>query len=70
MQDAVDAANPILGGVLAVADVRTSGRIGGSNPGSGRRNRDKWRKVSQPESASIHHPSSHPPPKKARLDHD
>jgi hypothetical protein len=62
LQDAVDAANPILDGVLAAADVGTSERAGGSNPGKRRRNRDRWRKESQSESASIHHPSSHPPP--------
>jgi hypothetical protein len=70
LQDAVDAANPILDGALAAADGGTSGRTRGSNPGRRRRNRDKWRKESQSESASIHHSSSHPPPKKPRLDHD
>jgi hypothetical protein len=43
LHDVVDAANPILGGVLAAADVGTSRRTGGSNPGKRRRNRDKWR---------------------------
>ena len=43
LQDAVDVANPILGGVLAAADVGTSERTGGSNPGRRRRNRDKWK---------------------------
>jgi hypothetical protein len=40
LYDAIDAANPILGGVMAAADVGTSGRTGGSNPGRRRRNRD------------------------------
>jgi len=70
LQEGVDDANPILGGVLAAADVGTSRRTVGSNPGKRRRNRDKWRKESQSESATIHHPSSYPPPKKPRLDHD
>jgi hypothetical protein len=71
LQDAVDAANLILGGVLAVAAVGTSGRTSGSNPGRKRRMTDKWRKERQSELASIHHPSSHiAPPKKTRLDHD
>jgi hypothetical protein len=71
LQDAVDVANPILGGVLAAADVGTSRRTGKSNPDRRRRNRDKWMKERQSESASIHHPSSHNvPPKKPRLDHD
>ena len=70
LHDAVDAANPIVGGVLAAADGGTSRKTRGSNPGKRRRNRDKWREESQSESASIHHPSSHPPPKKPRLDHD
>ena len=71
LSDAFDAANPILGGVLTAADVGTSRRTGGSNPGRRWRNRDKWRKESQSESASIHHPSSHiAPPKKPRIDQD
>jgi hypothetical protein len=70
LHDEIDAANHILGVVLAAADVGTSRRTGGSNPGRRRRNRDKRRNENQSLSASIHHPSSHPPPKKPRLDHD
>ena len=40
LHDAADAANHILGGVMAAADVGTSERTGGSNPGRRRRNRD------------------------------
>ena len=40
LQDAVDAANNVLGGVLAAADVGTSVRFGGSNMNKrGNRNR-------------------------------
>ena len=71
LQDAVDAANLVLGGVMAAADVGTSKRSGGSNPGRRRRNRDTWMKEKQSDSASIHHTSSHTaPPKKPRLDHN
>ena len=41
LHDAVDAASPILGGVMAAMYVGTSGRIGGSDPGKKRRMRDK-----------------------------
>ena len=47
LKDAVDAANPILGGLLAAADVGTSGRTGGSIPGRRRSNRDRWMKERQ-----------------------
>jgi hypothetical protein len=68
MQDAVDAANLILGGVLAAAVVETLGRIGGSNPDRKRKMRDKWRKERQYESAIILNPSSHiAPPKKVTV---
>ena len=73
LHDAVDAANPVLGGVLAAADVGRSGRSGGSNPNKRRRNRHRYPKERQSESASIHpsRPSSHTAPqKKSRLDHD
>ncbi len=64
LHDAVDAANLVLVGVLAAADVGTSGRSGGSNPNKRRRNRKRSMKEIQSESASIHHPSSHTAPLK------
>ena len=71
LQDAVDAANHVLGGVLAEADVGTSVRSGGSNTNKRRRNRNTRMKEIQSELASIHHPSSHTAHlKKPRLDHD
>ena len=71
LQDAVDAANPILGGVMMAAAVASSGRTGGSNPGKKKRWREKCRREKQSESTSIHQPSSHNgPPKKQRLEHD
>ena len=55
LQDAVDAANPVLGGVLAAADTGTSLRSGGSSLNKRRRNRKRMKEI-QSESASIHHP--------------
>jgi len=68
LQDAVDAANHVLGGVLAAADVGRSGRFGGSNPNKRRRNRHRCTKERQSESASIHpsRPSSHTAPQNSK----
>jgi hypothetical protein len=44
LQDAVDAGNPILGGVQAAASIGTSRRIGGSSMGKKKRMNDKWRR--------------------------
>ena len=69
MHDAVDAANPILGGVLAAAVVGTSRRYGMSSMGKKRRMKEILRKERESESAYMHHPSSHTAPsKKLRLD--
>ena len=69
LQDAVDDANRISGGVFAAAVVGTSRRTDGSNMGKKRRMKEKWRKGMESESASIHHPSSHTDlSKKLRLD--
>jgi hypothetical protein len=69
LKDVVDAANPILGGVLAASVVGISGRASGSSLGKKRRMKEKWRKERESESASIHNPSSHTAPsKKLRLD--
>jgi hypothetical protein len=73
LQDAVDAANPVLGGVLAAGDGGRSGYSGGSNPGKRRRNRNRLMIERQSESASISQnptrSSTHTAPqKKSRLD--
>jgi hypothetical protein len=59
LQNAVDAAYPILGGVMAAVVVGTSRRTGGSNIGKKRRMKEKWKREKQSESASIHYTSSH-----------
>ena len=69
LQNVVDAANPIVDGVMAAAAVGTPRRSGGSNPGKKGMITEKWRKERESESASIHHPSSHiAPSNKLRLD--
>ena len=70
LQDVVDAANHVMGGVLAAADAGTSLRSEGSSLNKRRRSRKRMKEI-QSESASIYHPSSHTDPlKKPRLDHD
>jgi len=59
LQDAVVAANLVLGGVLTVAVVGTLGRTGGSNMVKKRRMKEKCIREKRSESASIHDPSSH-----------
>ena len=71
LHDAITAANLVLDGVLAEADVGTSGRSGGSNMGKKRRMKEHGEEKRQSESASVHYPSSRTAPsEKLRLDDD
>jgi len=71
LQYAVDAANHVLRGVLAVAVVGTSRRTGTSNMGKKRRMKEKWKRERQSELVSVPYTSLHTAPsKKLRLEDD